>query len=162
MNAFVYAMFIFVKMQNCVKWQTDTCFPVQNTQENGPTSDRGNKKRKCRMHNAKCKMILWGSERLFSALLVVGQTRDVVQRNTVEFRQSNGVVEGNFPFAPLIERILLGSNIQHSRNRFLCDIPVFPQIPQSLIIIQRDHLEFGNVLLNCIIQINEYLTKSFE
>ena len=33
MNAFVYAMFIFVKMQNCVKWQTDTCLSVQNAQK---------------------------------------------------------------------------------------------------------------------------------
>ena len=28
-------MLIFVRMQNCVKWLTDTCFPVQNTQNAG-------------------------------------------------------------------------------------------------------------------------------
>ena len=26
-------MLIFVKMQNWIKWQTDTCFSVQNTQK---------------------------------------------------------------------------------------------------------------------------------
>ena len=33
MNAFVYAMFIFVKMQNCVKWHMDTCLSWRNRQE---------------------------------------------------------------------------------------------------------------------------------
>ena len=28
-------MFIFVKLQNCVKWLTDSCFSVQNTQRFG-------------------------------------------------------------------------------------------------------------------------------
>ena len=27
-------MLIFVKMQNCVNWLMDTCFPVQNIQKN--------------------------------------------------------------------------------------------------------------------------------
>ena len=56
MNAFVYATFIFVKMQNCVKRQTDTCFPVQNTQGIGQFYSRVNKSWKCKMQNAKCKM----------------------------------------------------------------------------------------------------------
>ena len=36
MNPFPYAMFIFVKMQNCVKWHMDRCFPVHNTQNQMP------------------------------------------------------------------------------------------------------------------------------
>ena len=51
MNPFPYAMFIFVKLQNCVKRQTDTCFPVQNTQEFGHFSGRVYKNRKCTMQN---------------------------------------------------------------------------------------------------------------
>ena len=49
-------MFIFVKMQNCVNRQTDTCFPVQNTQKIRHISDRVNKERKCKMQNAECKI----------------------------------------------------------------------------------------------------------
>ena len=40
MNTSAYTMFIFVKMQNCVKRQTDTCFPVQNTQRKAWICDR--------------------------------------------------------------------------------------------------------------------------
>lgn len=59
MNPFLYAMFIFVKMQNCVKQQTDTCFPVQNTQEFGHFSGKVYKCWKCKMRNAKCKTKKW-------------------------------------------------------------------------------------------------------
>ena len=49
-------MFIFVKLQNCVKRQTDTCFPVQNKQEIRHISGRVYKWRKCKTQNLKCKM----------------------------------------------------------------------------------------------------------
>ena len=31
--AVLYAMLIFVRMQNCVKWHMDSCLSVQNTQK---------------------------------------------------------------------------------------------------------------------------------
>ena len=55
MNPFPYAMFLFGKMQNCVKRQTDTCFPVQNTQEFGQISGRVYKWWKCKKQNSKWK-----------------------------------------------------------------------------------------------------------
>ena len=56
MNPFPYAMFLFGKLQNCVKRQTDTCFPVQNKQGIGHFSDSVYKNRKCKTQNLKCKM----------------------------------------------------------------------------------------------------------
>ena len=63
---------------------------------------------------------------LFSALFVVGQPGDVVERHIVELCQGDGMMKGDLSFAALVKGVLLNSDIKNCGNLLLRQVIVLP------------------------------------